>query len=117
MDLIGVLSNHDLRGSLARLTEKMAVVRASGVQPRVVPSQRLRCRRPGWVVDALVQILGSRGGPMRAREIHVAVEAMLGEAVAWSSVKGALASNASGSAPRFVRVARGRYVLADCRIG
>jgi hypothetical protein len=51
---------------------------------------------------------------MRAREIHVAVEAMLGEAVAWSSVKGALASNASGSAPRFVRVARGRYVLADC---
>lgn len=49
---------------------------------------------------------------MRAREVHAAVEAMLGEAVARSSVKGALASNVSGSLPRFVRVARGPYVLA-----
>jgi hypothetical protein len=49
---------------------------------------------------------------MRAWEVHAAVEAMLGEAVAWSSVKGALASNVSGSSPRFVRVARGRYALA-----
>jgi len=49
---------------------------------------------------------------MRAREIHAAAETVLGEAVAWSSVKGALASNISGSSPRFVRVARGWYVLA-----
>jgi len=112
MDLTGVLSNHDLQGSLARLAEKLAAVRTSGRPPRVVPSQRRRTRRPGWVVDALVQILGGRGEPMRAREIHAAVEVMLGEAVAWSSVKGALASNVSGPSPRFVRVARGRYVLA-----
>jgi hypothetical protein len=51
---------------------------------------------------------------MRARDIHAAAERMLGEVVAWSSVKGALASNVSGSSLRFVRVARGRYVLADC---
>ena len=113
MDLIGVLSNHDLQGSLGRLTEKLATVRTSGPPPRMVRSQRLRRRRPGWVVDALVQVVGGRGEPMRAREIHAAVEAMLGEAVAWSSVKGALASNVSGSSPRFVRVARGRYVLAS----
>jgi hypothetical protein len=113
MDLIGVLSNHDLQGSLARLAGKLAAVRTSGAQPRVVASQRLRCRRPGWVVDTLVRVLGGRGEPMRAREIHAAVEAMLGEAVAWSSVRGALASNVSGPSPRFVRVARGRYVLAD----
>lgn len=50
---------------------------------------------------------------MRAREIHAAVEAMLGEVVAWSSVKGGLASHVSGSSPRFVRVTRGRYVLAS----
>jgi hypothetical protein len=112
MDLIGVLSNHDLQRSLARLTEKLAAVRANGALPRVVPSQRRRSRRPGRVVGALVQVLGGRGEPMWAREIHAAVEAMLGEAVAWSSVKGALASNVSGSSPRFVRVARGRYLLA-----
>jgi len=112
MDLTGVLSNHELQGSLGRLTEKLAAVQASGAQPRVVPSQRLRSRRPGWVVDALVQVLGGRGEPMRAREIHAAAETVLGEAVAWSSVKGALASNISGSSPRFVRVARGWYVLA-----
>jgi len=94
------------------LTEKLAAVRANGALPRVVASQRLRSRRPGWVIDALVQVLGGRGEPMRAREIHAAVEAMLGEAVAWSSVRGALASNVSGSSPRFVRVARGWYVLA-----
>jgi HB1, ASXL, restriction endonuclease HTH domain len=98
---------------LGRLAEKLAAVRAGGAQRRVVRSQRLRTtRRPGWVVDALVQVLDSRGEPMRAREIHTAVETMLGEAVTWSSVKGALASNVSGSPPRFVRVARGRYVLA-----
>ena len=112
MDLIGVLSNHDLQGSLGRLVENLAAVRTSGAQPRVVASQRLRCRRPGWVVNALVQVLDGRGEPMQAREIHAAVEAMLGEAVAWSSVKGALASNVSGSSPRFVRVVRGRYMLA-----
>jgi len=49
---------------------------------------------------------------MRAKDIHAAVEALVGEPVAWSSVKMALASNAAGPSRRFVRVARGRYVLA-----
>jgi hypothetical protein len=49
---------------------------------------------------------------MRARDIHTAVETLLEEPVAWSSVKMALASNVSGSSRRFVRVSRGRYVLA-----
>jgi hypothetical protein len=50
--------------------------------------------------------------PMRAKDIHAAVEASLGAPVAWASVKAALAGNVSGASPRFVRVARGRYVLA-----
>jgi hypothetical protein len=49
---------------------------------------------------------------MRATDIHRAVEALVGESVSWSSVKNALASNVSGSSPRFVRIARGRYMLA-----
>ncbi|HEV7938047.1 MAG TPA: hypothetical protein VGP18_08495 [Solirubrobacteraceae bacterium] len=49
---------------------------------------------------------------MRAKDIHAAVEVLVGGPVAWSSVKQALCSNVSGPLPRFVRVARGRYVLA-----
>jgi len=49
---------------------------------------------------------------MRAKDIHAAVEALIGEPVAWSSVKQALASHVSGPSPCFVRIARGRYVLA-----
>lgn len=112
MDLIGVLSNHDLQGSLARLVKKLAAVRASG-DPR---QQRMACRQrprqPGWVVRAVAQVLADREEPMRAKDIHAAVEALVGEPVSWSSIKGALADHVSGSSRRFVRVARGRYVLA-----
>lgn len=112
MDLIGVLSNHDLQGSLARLVKELAAVPASGAPRRQSVTCRQRPRRPGWVLKAVVQVLGDRGGPMRAKDIHAAVETSLGAPVAWTSVKAALAANVSGASPRFVRVARGRYVLA-----
>jgi hypothetical protein len=112
MELIGVLSNHDLQGSLRRLVKKLAAVRASGEPRRAVVACRQRPRRPGWVPKAVVHVLADRGEPMRAKDIHTAVEGSLGEPVAWSSVKAALAANVSGASPRFVRVARGRYVLA-----
>jgi hypothetical protein len=112
MDLIGVLSNHDLQGSLARLAGKLAAVRA-GDESRGQPvACRQRSRRPGWVLKAVVQVLGDRGEPMRAKDIHAAVEASQGEPVCRASVKAALAANVLGASPRFVRVARGRYVLA-----
>jgi hypothetical protein len=46
---------------------------------------------------------------MQARDVHARVETLLGEPVRWSSVKATLAGNLKGPAPRFVRVARGRY--------
>lgn len=49
---------------------------------------------------------------MQAREVHAAVEALLGEPVRWGTVKNALAGNVAGASPRFARVARGRYRLA-----
>lgn len=64
------------------------------------------------MLDAIVQVLIERGEPMRAKDIHAAVEALVGEPVPPPSVKGALAKNAAGSSARFVRVARGRYILA-----
>ena len=57
-------------------------------------------------------MLTDRGEPMRAKDIHAAVEALVDEPVPRSSVKGALASNVSVSSGRLVRVARGRYILA-----
>jgi len=112
MDLIGVLSNHDLQGSLGRLAEKLAAVRASSELRRQAVACRQRPRRPGWVLKAIVQVLADQEEPMRAKDIHAAVEASVGEPVSWSSIKGALADHASGSSRRFVRIARGRYTLA-----
>jgi HB1, ASXL, restriction endonuclease HTH domain len=112
MDLIGVLSNHDLQGPLRRVVKKLAAVRA-GNEPRERRSCRQRPRRPGWVLNAVIQVLSDRKEPMRATDIHAAVEVLLGEPVGWTSVKQALASNVSGPLPRFVRIARGRYVLAS----
>jgi hypothetical protein len=111
MDLLGHYSNHDLQGSLRRLAGKLAALRASDRPRRRPESRRQRSRRPGWVLKAVVEVLAEQGEPMRAKDIRAAVEALLGESVAWSSIKGALASNVSGSSPRFVRMARGRYML------
>jgi hypothetical protein len=60
------------------------------------------------VLDAIVQVLADRGEPMRAKDIHAAVEALVGESVPLPSVKGGLAKHLAGSSARFVRVAQGR---------
>ncbi len=65
--------------------------------------------RQGRIIDAISQVLVDERGPMRARDVHAQVEKLLGEPVRWSSVKATLAGNLKGPAPRFVRVARGRY--------
>jgi hypothetical protein len=64
------------------------------------------------VLKAVIHVLADHDKPMRAKDIHAAVEASLGEPVAWSSIRSALASNVSGSSRRLVRIGRGRYVLA-----
>jgi hypothetical protein len=49
---------------------------------------------------------------MRVAHVRAAVEAFVGETVSVNSVSWVLASHAAGPAALFVRVARGRYVLA-----
>jgi hypothetical protein len=49
---------------------------------------------------------------MRVMHVHAAVEALLSEPVSVDSVSWALAADVRGPTPSFVRVARGRYVLA-----
>lgn len=65
--------------------------------------------RPGWVLAALIEVLENSVEPLQAIAIHAAAEELLGEPVAWSSVKNGLASNIGGKSPRFERVGRGLY--------
>lgn len=74
--------------------------------------------RAGRIVEAIVRVLSDRQEAMQAKEVHAAVEALLGESVRWSSIKAALAGNIAGPSPRFVRVARGATGCVermDCR--
>ena len=70
-----------------------------------------RLRRHDWVLDAVIRVLADRKEPMRARDVHGAVEALLGEPVRWGSVKKCLSSNVAGASSRFVRVSHGRYAV------
>lgn len=116
MDLAGALSNPV--GPLKTLLEGPHWIRqdsesSDSVRLPATTSQTIRAqhRRRGWVVEAIVRVLGDRQEPMRAKDIHATVEALLGETVRWKSVKAALAANVSGASPRFVRLARGWYRL------
>jgi hypothetical protein len=113
-DLIDQLSNRDIGSGLGHLVVKLTELRDSGVHARELVSvgKPRSAHRHGWVLKAVIQVLSDSREPMRARDIHRAVEGLLGESVGWSSVKMALASNVSGSSPRFIRIARGRYVLS-----
>lgn len=67
--------------------------------------------RQGRIINAINGVLRDQAESMRAREVHASVEALLGEPVRWTSVKATLAGNLDGPAPRFVRVACGRYEI------
>jgi hypothetical protein len=85
--------------------------RRRSVQPSRGRTLAARHTRTGRSIGAIVRVLADRQEPMQAKEVHAAVEALLGEPVSWSSVKAALAANVGGRSPRFVRVVRGRYRL------
>lgn len=65
--------------------------------------------RPGWVLTAVIKVLERSAEPMRAIAIHAAIEDLLGEPVAWSSVKNCLSEGTHRQPPRFERTGRGLY--------
>jgi hypothetical protein len=105
MGFVGSYSNVEAVDRVRRLLPKLATER----QPVRLP-RPLKTRERAPILDAVSAVLAEAETPMRAREIHAAVETMRGEPVVWSSVKDCLASNA-GPGGRFVRVARGRYLV------
>jgi hypothetical protein len=50
---------------------------------------------------------------MRVRDIHAAVEDLLGITVSVSSVNCCLSTNVKGHRPRFVRLGYGKYLLLE----
>jgi len=55
------------------------------------------------------------GHPMRTSEIHEAAEQLAGVPLSHNSIKAALAAGAAARRPRFKRIRRGYYRLADCQ--
>jgi hypothetical protein len=111
MGFVGTYSNVEALDRVRRLLpnlEKLAVVEGAA-RPRRALRKRERERAP--ILSAVAQVLTDADAPMRAREIHAAVEVLRSEPVSWSSVKDCLASNA-GPGGRFIRITRGRYEIA-----
>jgi hypothetical protein len=119
MDLSGHHSNP--RGPLEALLDgaschaeaRLQATEDGRVCAPVTPGETVAAAHPrqGRIIDAIAQVLSDEGDPMQARDVHTQVETLLGEPVRWASVKATLASNLEGPAPRFVRVARGRYAV------
>jgi len=65
------------------------------------------------VLETVTLVLERTGKPLRAREIHAAVQQLAGEQLLWTSVKAALAAGVAGKSPRFRRVRRGVYQTAE----
>jgi hypothetical protein len=111
MGLLRAYSHPEIQGRLRRLSEKLDRLAASDATPR--PSTRLDRRlRSGVVPKAIMQVLSESAGPMRVRDIHADVEELLGQTVSPSSVKNWLATHVHGDQALFVRLGRGRYLVA-----
>ena len=65
------------------------------------------------MLTTVTRVLETSGRPMRAYEIHASAEQLLGERLRWTSVKATLAAYAAGRQPRFRRIRRGYYQLAE----
>ena len=98
--------------SLAEEIESRSTLASEIELHESAPTRRKRSQpRQGRIVDAVVRVLDAHSGPLQAGEVHAGVEKLLGEPVRQASVKASLAGNVHGAAPRFVRVARGRYAI------
>jgi hypothetical protein len=92
--------------------KELVKLRASNAKPRKIKSQRKRAKRPGWVVKAVIEVMTGQTQPLHVVEIHELAEQHVGGPVSINSVNDVLATHCSGPEPLFIRVSRGRYVLA-----
>jgi hypothetical protein len=110
VELLGAISNQQLQARLRQLSDKLDRLAASDAKPRRSGRTDYRLRS-GAIFKAILSVLSSADRPMRTREIHKAVMALLEQPVGYSSVKARLADKAHGEDACFERVARGCYRL------
>jgi hypothetical protein len=107
-DLQMGLTGQGSKTDLANMIRTVACRKAEGAgeNDSAMPIRHSPLRQP-WrsIIDAVTIVLGS-SGEMRPRDIHAAVEVLLGRTVSISSVKNCLARDVDS---RFERVGRGRY--------
>jgi hypothetical protein len=108
--MVGLLGRKETPSGLSRLARHLAKLREPGAPARTPVHRQQRAHRHGWVLEAVVQVLTNREEPMRAKDIHTAMETLLGEPVASSSVKMALTSNAALAFRREVSTADGHWI-------
>jgi hypothetical protein len=106
VELSGALLNPRLQVELPRLARLRDLLAGPHTAP--TPGRALR-RRQGSVLDAVTDVLGRAGRPLRVRDVHAAVEELLGAQVPFSSVNEPLSTHTSGRDERFRRVDYGVY--------
>lgn len=110
---VGTYSNVGAVDRIRRLLPRLEKL-ATEAGPRRSP-EVLKRREPAPILRAVTEVLKEVAAPMRAVDVHRAVERLRGGPVARSSVKDCLASNVRPGG-RFVRIARGRYELRQGRM-
>ena len=108
MGLTGHGSNQDLAYRIDQIRPRIDRLGAKRVRE---PAHHHRLRRPwGEMTKAITTVLGS-ADELRGRDVHAAVELLLGQPVSLSSVKNCLATNSRGADAPFERLGWGRYRL------
>jgi hypothetical protein len=107
MELSGALLNPRLEVELPGLVQLHEELASRETAPRA--AERALRRRQGSVLDAVTNALQRAGGPLRVRDVHSAVEALLGAPIPFSSVSEALSTHSGGRDRRFSRVRYGVY--------
>jgi hypothetical protein len=88
-------------------------VRSASWRLRTASSPSVKRLGNGVVLRAVVEVMAIQERPMAVAEVHAAVECCLGHGVSPESVNSCLSTGARGPAPRFRRVACGRYMIAS----
>ncbi len=110
----GARSNRQTKVELSRLAElHVRLLAKAAVNPIVL---RFAPPRLSRVLETVTRVFEEAGRPLRACEIHAAAERLTGGPLLWSSVKGTLAGYSGGDAPRFRRISRGVYELANLEV-
>lgn len=106
MELSGALSNIQI---LRKLEKQRALIATTLDRPERSKSRRRPPNRPESLLGHIVQVLQLAEGPMRTRDIRVAVEQLLGRSVPPGPFKAQLNHHSKHDGSRVERIKWGWY--------